>query len=197
METFDSNKGSLEMVVGPMFSGKTEYIINIAKKMSYANKSYAIFKPSIDTRYNPNEVVSHNKNHLPAIRLSHGDDIKKYLKKDIEVIIIDEAQFFEENFYRVILSLISEGYKIIISGLDTDFRGEPFKTVANLLAIADNVTKLYAVCSCCKGKATMTQRIINGKPAFYNDPLILIGEKDSYEARCRNCHVVIYGNKEI
>lgn len=185
-------KGTLEMVVGPMFSGKTEEVINLAKKMDFANRNYQIFKPMIDTRYNPNEIVSHNKSHLPCIRIQHGEDIKKHLKPETEAIIIDEAQFFEENFYRTILKLIDLGYRIIISGLDTDFRGEPFKTIANLLSIADKVSKLTAICSCCKSPATMTQRIINGKPAYYNDPLILIGERDSYEPRCRDCHKVIY-----
>jgi len=192
--TDNLGKGSLEVIVGPMFSGKTEEIINIAKKMDFANTHYKIFKPLIDTRYNPNEIVSHNKSHLPCIRISHGEEIKKHLDSNTQAIIIDEAQFFNETFYRDILKLIDEGYRIVISGLDMDFRGEPFKTVSYLLAIADKVTKLTAICSCCKKPAVMTQRIIDGKPAYYNDPLILIGEKDSYEPRCRNCHKVIYSN---
>lgn len=162
--------------------------------MEYAKKKYMIFKPAIDNRYSKTEIVSHNKKSLNAISISHGSDIKRHLKSDIQAIVIDEVQFFDESLIKYVKELADEGYRVICAGLDTDFRGEPFGVVGPIMAISENVTKLTAICSVCGEEATRTQRIIAGQPAYYDDPTILVGEKESYEARCRCCHIVLFSN---
>ena len=187
----DSKKGWIEVIAGPMFAGKTEELIRRVKRMEYAKKNYMIFKPAIDTRYSKNEVVSHNKKTLNAISISHGSDIKRHLKDDTQAIVIDEVQFFDESLLKYVMDFADNGYRVICAGLDTDFRGEPFGVVGPLMAVSESVTKLTAICCVCGEEATRTQRIIDGKPAFYDDPIILVGANDSYEARCRCCHQVI------
>lgn len=149
-----------------------------------------IFKPTIDNRYSLSEVVSHNKRKVQAINIASSKEIMSYITDDIEAVIIDEVQFFDEDVLEISRSLADQGLRVICAGLDCDFRGNPFPVVANLLAMAESITKLTAICVCCGNEATMTQRIINGKPARYSDPTILVGEKESYEPRCRKCHVV-------
>lgn len=191
MNYYDSKKGWIEVIAGPMFAGKTEELIRRVKRMEYAKKNYMIFKPAIDTRYSKNEVVSHNKKTLNAISISHGSDIKRHLKDDTQAIVIDEVQFFDESLLKYVMDFADNGYRVICAGLDTDFRGEPFGVVGPLMAVSESVTKLTAICCVCGEEATRTQRIIDGKPAFYDDPIILVGANDSYEARCRCCHQVI------
>ncbi len=195
MNYYEGKKGWVETIVGPMFAGKTEELIRRVKRMEYAKKSYIVFKPSIDVRYSKNEIVSHNKKALKAISISHGSDIKRHLKKDIQAIVIDEVQFFDDSLVKYVKELADMGYRVICAGLDTDFRAEPFGIVGPIMAISEKVTKLTAICSVCGEEATRTQRIIAGKPAYYNDPTILVGEKESYEARCRCCHVVLQGDE--
>ncbi len=182
--------GWIEVVCGPMFAGKTEELIRRVKRMDFAKKKYLIFKPTIDNRYSISEVVSHNQRKVEAINISSSDQIAKYITDDIEAVLIDEVQFFDDNIVEVIRDLANNGLRVICTGLDCDFRGNPFPIVANLLAMAESITKLTAICVCCGSEATMTQRIINGKPAKYDDPTILVGEKESYEPRCRKCHVI-------
>lgn len=191
MNYYDSKKGWIEVIAGPMFAGKTEELIRRVKRMEYAKKNYMIFKPAIDTRYSKNEVVSHNKKTLNAISISHGSDIKRHLKDDTQAIVIDEVQFFDESLLKYVMDFADNGYRVICAGLDTDFRGEPFGVVGPLMAVSESVTKLTAICCVCGEEATRTQRIIDGKPAFYDDPIILVGANDSYESRCRCCHQVI------
>lgn len=191
MNYYDNKKGWIEVITGPMFAGKTEELIRRVKRMEYAKKNYMIFKPAIDTRYSKNEVVSHNKKTLNAISISHGSDIKRHLKDDTQAIVIDEVQFFDESLLKYVIDFADNGYRVICAGLDTDFRGEPFGVVGPLMAVSESVTKLTAICCVCGEEATRTQRIIDGKPAFYDDPIILVGANDSYEARCRCCHQVI------
>ncbi len=191
MNYYDSKKGWIEVIAGPMFAGKTEELIRRVKRMEYAKKNYMIFKPAIDTRYSKNEVVSHNKKTLNAISISHGSDIKRHLKDDTQAIVIDEVQFFDESLLKYVMDFADNGYRVICAGLDTDFRGEPFGVIGPLMAVSESVTKLTAICCVCGEEATRTQRIIDGKPAFYDDPIILVGANDSYEARCRCCHQVI------
>ena len=191
MNYYDNKKGWVEVITGPMFAGKTEELIRRVKRMEYAKKNYMIFKPAIDTRYSKNEVVSHNKKTLNAISISHGSDIKRHLKDDTQAIVIDEVQFFDESLLKYVMDFADNGYRVICAGLDTDFRGEPFGVVGPLMAVSESVTKLTAICCVCGEEATRTQRIIDGKPAFYDDPIILVGANDSYEARCRCCHQVI------
>lgn len=192
MNYYEGKKGWVETICGPMFAGKTEELIRRVKRMDFAHKKYVVFKPSIDDRYSISEIVSHNKKSLSAINIDHGSEMEKYLTGDIQAVVIDEVQFLGDDIVKYVKDLADAGYRVICGGLDTDFRGEPFGIIGNIMAISESVTKLTAICTCCGGEATKTQRIINGKPAYYDDPIILVGEKESYEARCRNCHVVLF-----
>ena len=191
MNYYEGQKGWIEAIVGPMFAGKTEELIRRVKRMEYAKKKYQIFKPSIDNRYSMTEIVSHNKKSLGAINVTSGKDILDNLKPETQAIVIDEVQFLGDSILEYLKKFAEAGYRVICAGLDTDFRGEPFGVIGAVLAISEDVTKLTAICCSCGNLATKTQRIINGKPAYYDDPIILVGEKESYEARCRNCHVVL------
>ena len=183
--------GCIEVICGPMFAGKTEELIRRVRRMDFAKKEYIIFKPSIDNRYSDNEVVSHNKRKVNAYNVSSVDEMRKYINDEIEAVVIDEVQFFDEEVVNFVQELADNGYRVICAGLDSDFRGIPFKNMADLLAMAEQVTKLTAICACCGNDATRTQRIINGHPASFYDPIILVGEKESYEPRCRVCHTVL------
>ena len=190
MNYYVGKPGWIEVICGPMFAGKTEELIRRVIRMDYAKKKYLIFKPSIDNRYSESEVVSHNKRKVNAICVSSSKEFVNYLTDDIEAVIIDEVQFFDEEVVQGAHELAEKGLRVICGGLDCDFRGVPFNIVAQLLAMAEKVTKLTAICVCCGEEATKTQRIINGMPAKYDDPIILVGEKESYESRCRRCHAV-------
>jgi thymidine kinase len=191
MNYFENEKGWIECICGPMFSGKTEELLKRIKRMEYSKKKYMVFKPQIDSRYSKTEIVSHNQCKVPAISISHGSDIKRYLKDSTQAIVIDEVQFCDKSLVKYLKELADLGYRVIVAGLDRDFRGEPFGVTGDVMAMADIVTKLTAVCACCGRDATLTQRIIDGVPAYYDDPLVLIGDEDRYEPRCRNCHVVL------
>ena len=190
MNYYVGKPGWIEVICGPMFAGKTEELIRRVIRMDYAKKNYIIFKPTIDNRYSESEVVSHNKRKVNAICVTSSAEIDKFLTDEHEAVIIDEVQFFDEAVVEKALELAEKGLRVIVGGLDCDFRGVPFNNVAQLLARAEKVTKLTAICVCCGDEATKTQRIINGMPAKYDDPIILVGEKESYESRCRKCHVV-------
>lgn len=196
MEYNEGKKGWVEVICGPMFAGKTEELIRRVKRMEYAHKNYMIFKPAIDNRYSESEIVSHNKKSLKAINISHGSDIKRHLKENTQAIVIDEVQFFDASMLKYVMEFAKLGYRVICAGLDTDFRGEPFGVIGQIMAVAENVTKLTAICDVCGDVATKTQRIIDGKPAFYNDPTILVGANDSYCARCRNHHIVLIDDEK-
>ena len=174
-----------------MFSGKTEELLKRIKRMEYSKKKYMVFKPKIDSRYSINEIVSHNQKKVPAITISHGSDIKRHLKSDTQAIVIDEVQFCDKSLVKYLKELADCGYRVIVAGLDRDFRGEPFGVTGDVMAVSDIVTKLTAVCACCGRDATLTQRIIDGVPAYYDDPQVVIGDEDKYEPRCRNCHIVL------
>lgn len=182
--------GWIEVVCGPMFAGKTEELIRRVKRMDFAKKKYVIFKPTLDDRYAIDEVVSHSQRHVKAINVANTAEMKPYITDDVEAVLIDEVQFFDEAVVDFARDLANQGLRVICAGLDCDFRGNPFMIVARLLAMAESITKLTAICVCCGNEATMTQRIINGLPAKYDEPTILVGEKESYEPRCRKCHVV-------
>ena len=182
--------GWIEVICGPMFAGKTELIRRV-RSMDFAKKNYIIFKPSIDDRYSINEVVSHNKRKVNAVNVSGVEEMKKFINDNLDAVVIDEVQFFEKEVVDFAGNLADKGYRVICAGLDSDFRGIPFENMANLLAVAESVTKLTAICPCCGNDATRTQRIINGMPAYFDDPIILVGEKESYEPRCRSCHEVL------
>ena len=183
--------GQIEIICGPMFAGKTEELIRRANRLEYAKKKYLVFKPTIDDRYSTTEIVSHSNYRKNSICVKSSEEIFAHLNDDVKAVIIDEVQFFDDNIINVAEYLADKGLRVICGGLDCDFKGVPFGIVAQLLARAEKVTKLTAICVCCGEDATKTQRIINGMPAKYDDPIILVGEKESYESRCRKCHVVI------
>jgi len=182
--------GWIEVITGPMFAGKTEELLRRVKRLEYAKKNIVVFKPLIDDRYAKNEVVSHNQNRTKSVNISLAKEIFDYIDKDTDVVAIDEVQFLDEEVVQIIDYLASKKIRVIVSGLDKEFRGEPFTFMPKLLAIAEYVTKLTAVCVTCGSPATRTQRIVNGRPAKYNDPIVLIGAEEAYEARCRSCHQV-------
>ncbi|MGG6433176.1 thymidine kinase [Anoxybacillus sp. D401a] len=182
--------GWLEVICGSMFSGKSEELIRRVRRAQFAKQEVKVFKPAIDNRYSEEAVVSHNGTSVIAIPVSCASDIRKHLTTQTDVVAIDEVQFFDEHVVDVVQQLADEGYRVIVAGLDQDFRGEPFGPVPTLMAIAESVTKLQAVCTVCGSPASRTQRLINGRPASYHDPVILIGASESYEPRCRHHHEV-------
>ncbi|MEC9485745.1 MAG: thymidine kinase [Candidatus Izemoplasma sp.] len=182
--------GWIEVVCGPMFAGKTEELLRRVRRLEYAKKNIVVFKPSIDDRYADNEVVSHNNSRTKSVNISYARQIFEHIDKDTDVVAIDEIQFLDEEVVKIVDFLASKKIRVIVSGLDKDFRGEPFSFMPKLLAIAEYVTKLTAICVSCGRPATRTQRLVNGKPAKYKDPIVLIGAEESYEARCRKCHKV-------
>ncbi|OWP59013.1 thymidine kinase [Bacillus velezensis] len=182
--------GWLELICGSMFSGKSEELIRRVKRATYAKQEVKVFKPAIDNRYSEEAVVSHNGTSMTSHVISSSAEIWDHISESTDVIAVDEVQFFGESIIGDLSSLADKGYRVIAAGLDMDFRGEPFGVVPNLMAIAESVTKLQAVCSVCGSPASRTQRLIDGKPASYDDPVILVGASESYEARCRHHHEV-------
>ncbi|MCO4852735.1 thymidine kinase [Bacillus vallismortis] len=182
--------GWLELICGSMFSGKSEELIRRVKRATYAKQEVRVFKPVIDNRYSEDAVVSHNGTSMKSYAISAAEDIWEHISESTDVIAVDEVQFFNEGIVDVLSSLADKGYRVIAAGLDMDFRGEPFGVVPDIMAIAESVTKLQAVCSVCGSPASRTQRLIDGKPASYDDPVILVGASESYEARCRHHHEV-------
>ncbi|HDK26811.1 MAG TPA: thymidine kinase [Candidatus Atribacteria bacterium] len=186
----EKNVGWIEVICGSMFSGKSEELIRRVHRVQIAKKKVQVFKPTIDNRFAIQYIYSHNGSKIKAINISQPKELLEKLDPDTEVIAIDEAQFYSDDIVSICQKLADEGKRIIIAGLDQDFRGEPFGPMPKLLAIAEYITKLQAICMVCGNPASRTQRIINGKPAKYSDPTILLGAKETYEARCRRCHVV-------
>ena len=184
------NEGWIEVICGSMFSGKSEELIRRVHRVQIAKKKIQIFKPTIDNRYAVQHIYSHNGTKVDAINITKSKEILDSVESDTEVIAIDEAQFYDEDIVLVCQKLADQGKRVIIAGLDQDFRGEPFGPIPKLLAIAEYIDKLQAICMVCGNTASRTQRLVNGQPAKYSDPTILIGAKESYEARCRKCHTV-------
>lgn len=188
-----NNKGTLDVISGPMFSGKSEELVKRLRRFKIAKLHVMVFNHAIDTRYASNKIASHSKQKWKAVSIVNPQDILKKIHKNTNVVIVDEAQFFKSTLIPVVQKLIEKGIHVIIAGLDTNFRGEPFGAMPDFLALADGeVIKLRAVCAVCrKWNATRTQRILpSGKPAPYSDKLIKVGATDSYQARCRTHHEV-------
>ena len=183
-------KGWIEVICGPMFAGKSEELIRRVKTLSYAHQKIVAFKPAIDNRYDKSAIASHDGEKYQAFAIKSAEDILPLVESDIQVVAIDEVQFFKDSIVSICESLADRGVRVIVAGLDTDFRGEPFGVMPLLLARAEFVTKLSAACTVCGCAATRTQRLVDGKPANYDDPIILVGAKESYEARCRKHHIV-------
>jgi len=173
-----------------MFSGKTEELIRRVKRAIIARQNVQIFKPSLDDRYGIDRVKSHNGAEIKAVAVENSSEILILLEDGTTVVAIDEAQFLDKDIVDVVRELSERNVRVIIAGLDTDFRHEPFGFMPNLLCVAEEVLKLHAICVICAEAATRTQRIVNGQPAFYEDPIVVVGAQESYEARCPDHHVV-------
>ena len=182
--------GWVEVICGSMFSGKTEELIRRVKRAVIAKQKVQVFKPSVDTRYVHMRVTSHDGANFHATPVKDAASILSDLEPDTQVVGIDEAQFFDWSITEVCDQLASRGLRVIVAGLDLDFRGEPFGAMPVLMAQAERVDKLQAICQRCGAPASRSQRLINGKPAAYADPVILVGAEEVYEARCRVCHEV-------
>lgn len=184
-------EGWIEVICGCMFAGKTEELIRRINVLSYARKNILVFKPKIDDRYSTTEIASHAGSKVPCIVISEAKEILNHVNYDTDVVAIDEVQFFDEDVVDICEYLADSGLRVMVAGLDKDFRSEPFGVLPDLLTRAEFVTKLTAVCAKCGAPATRTQRIINGKPASFNDPIVLVGAKEAYEPRCRHCHEIV------
>ena len=182
--------GWVEVISGCMFAGKTEELIRRIKVLEFAKKNIKVFKPRIDNRYSDTFVVSHAGSRVNSIVIDRAAEILDHVDSSVDVVAIYEVQFLDEDICEVCDILAKEGKRVMVAGLDMDFRGEPFGMMPKLITEAEFVTKLTAVCNKCGAPATRTQRLVNGKSASYNDPLVLIGASEAYEARCRHCHEV-------
>lgn len=183
-------EGWIEVISGCMFAGKTEELIRRINVLSYAKKNIIVFKPKIDNRYSDSEIVSHSGAKVPCLVVEKAQDILKKIEANTEVVAIDEVQFFDKDIVEVCEYLADKGIRVMVAGLDKDFRGESFGVMPELLTRAEFVTKLTAVCAKCGAPATRTQRLVNGKPAGFEDPIVMVGADESYEPRCRHCHQV-------
>lgn len=186
------HQGWIEVVVGPMFSGKSDELIRRIKRALIARQRVLVFKPRLDDRYHATDVSSHDGRRAEAIAVYDSAELRAHLTEPLpDVVAVDEAQFFDAGLVPLVLELADKGVRVICAGLDMDFRGEPFGIMPDLLTRAEYVEKLYAVCPVCGAPATRTQRFVNGKPARYDDPVILVGASEAYEPRCRKCHTVV------
>ncbi|MBT4855687.1 thymidine kinase [bacterium] len=183
----DTYKGRLEVICGSMFCGKSEELIRRLRRAEIARKNILVFKHSLDDRTTLEHVVSHNGTKIRAFPVEKHTDILKLVTPEIDIVGIDEVQFFEPSVVATILELVDKEKHVIAAGLDLDFRGIPFGSIPPLLAVADSVIKLKAICIQCGNDAHFSQRLVNGKPAKFNDPIVMIGAEESYQARCREC----------
>jgi thymidine kinase len=179
--------GKITLVTGSMFAGKSEELIRLARRALYAKKNVQVFKPAVDDRYDETMVVTHMGVKHEAVPVASVADLAAKLERGTQVVLIEEAQFFSEEIVPFVVGLADRGVEVILAGLDQDFRRQPFGPMPALLSVADEVVKLRAICMKCGAPASHTYRMIDGKPANWNDPIILIGATESYEARCRNC----------
>jgi len=184
------HSGRIEVICGSMFCGKTEELIRRVRRAIIAKQTVQAFKPIIDHRYGLERVTSHDGQMIEAMPVAHAGEIPALLSPKTTVVAIDEAQFFDAAIIPIAEDLASRGIRVICAGLDLDFRGEPFGPMPELLAHAEEVTKLHAICVVCGEQASRTQRLVNGSPARFDDPIIMIGAKEVYEARCREHHEI-------
>ncbi|MEN8173455.1 MAG: thymidine kinase [Chloroflexota bacterium] len=182
--------GSLEVITGSMFCGKTEELIRRLRRATIAKQQVQVFKPTIDNRFAETKVTSHAGHDYKAQPIQHSSEIIENLAKDTTVVAVDEVQFFDPDVIEVITKLANRGIRVIAAGLDTDFRAEPFGPMPEILSIAERVHKLHAICMVCGEPASRTQRLVNGAPAHYDDPIVIVGAAELYEARCRKHHEV-------
>ena len=182
--------GWIEVICGSMFCGKTEELLRRVRRAEIARKRIQVFKPAIDDRYGLSRIASHNGLAWDSEAMANSQGLLGRLQADTAVVAMDEAQFFDQGIIAVCDELAYRGLRVIAAGLDLDFRGEPFGPMPTLMAKAERVDKLHAICVVCGAPASRSQRLIDGQPAHYDDPIIVIGASETYEARCRNCHQV-------
>ncbi|MDX1523333.1 MAG: thymidine kinase [Anaerolineae bacterium] len=182
--------GWIELICGSMFSGKTEELIRRVIRAEIAKQKVQVFKPVLDDRYKSSKVNSHSGSYFEAIVVENTANIVNQVADDTDVVAIDEVQFFDWSIAQLCENLANSGRRVILAGLDMDFRGEPFGPMPLLMAQAEMVDKLQAICVVCGGPASRTQRLIDGQPANYDDPVIMVGASEVYEARCRQHHLV-------
>ncbi len=180
--------GQLIVIAGSMFAGKSEELIRLARRNTYARRKIQVFKHAWDDRFEKTAVAAHSGMKIEGEPVRNSAEIAARLEPDTEVIAIEEAQFFDEGLPAMAVRWADEGRTVILAGLDQDFRREPFGIMPQLMAVADEVVKLRAICMVCGQSASHTQRLVDGKPAAWNEPTVLIGAEDHYEARCRRCH---------
>lgn len=188
---FQASGGWIEVIAGVMFSGKSEELMRRVRRATIARKRVQLFKSHLDDRYAGLWAVSsHDQRTFPATPVDSSKQISQRLDPTAQVIAIDEAQFLDGGIVDVATALAERGRRVILAGIDTDFRGEPFGDMPRLMAVAEVVDKLHAICVLCGSPASRNQRLIDGQPAPYESPTIMVGAADSYEARCRACHIV-------
>lgn len=181
-------EGKITVVCGSMFAGKSEELIRRARRALYAKKRVQVFKPAIDVRYDQTMVVTHEGMRHEAAPVNSVAEIRANVADDAQVVLIEEAQFFDESIVDLAVELADRGVEVILAGLDQDFRRRPFGPMPTLLSVADEVVKLRAICMKCGATASHTQRIVDGRPAHKDEPLVVIGATEAYEARCRKCY---------
>ena len=182
--------GLIEVVCGSMFSGKTDELIRRLVRATIAKQKVQVFKPAIDARYAVEKVASHTGSTFDAIPVQKAAEVRERVDGDTTVVGLDEVQFFDSEIVDVAQELAGRGIRVIAAGLDTDFRGEPFGAMPVLMAKAESVLKLHAICMVCGEEASRTQRLVNGNPARYDEPVVIVGASELYEARCRLHHEV-------
>lgn len=187
---FLSKKGRLEVICGSMFSGKSEELIRRLRRAEFARLRTQVFKHTLDNRKTTDHIHAHNGDKLTAIAIEKPEALFDLVLEDTCIIALDEVQFFPLTIIAILQHFIDAGKMVVAAGLDLDFRGVPFGCMPHLLAIADQVTKLQAICMECGKDAHFTQRLINGRPAQFDDPIVLIGAQECYQARCRDCHII-------
>ena len=184
--------GTLIVITGSMFAGKSEELIRQVRRALYARKKVQVFKSALDNRWDSAAIATHNGVRFEAIPVSSSADLERLVEPDTEVVAIEEIQFFDDGIVALCDRWANEGRTVIAAGLDQDFRGQPFGFMPILLALADEVIKLRAICARCGQPASKTQRLVDGHPASWDEPTILIGAAERYEARCRRCHKVLH-----
>ncbi|HKW11913.1 MAG TPA: thymidine kinase [Gemmatimonadaceae bacterium] len=188
---FSRSGGWIEVICGVMFSGKSEELIRRVRRAIIARHKIQVFKSHLDERYTGiYQISSHDGRHVEAVPVDTPEQIAREIEDDTQVVAIDEAQFLAPSIVSLASSLADRGIRVIVAGTDTDFRGEPFGAMPELLAVAEVVDKLHAICVRCGNPASRNQRLIGGRPARYDSPTIMVGSAETYEARCRACHAV-------
>lgn len=190
MSYFQPRGGWIEVICGSMFCGKTEELLRRVRRAVIARQQIQVFKPAVDSRYGLGRVASHNGLAWESETVASSAQILERLQPETTIVAIDEVQFFDEGVADVCHQLAMAGLRVICAGLDLDFRGEPFGVMPRLMAQAELLDKLHAICVVCGAPASRTQRLIDGQPARFDDPVIVIGAAEKYEARCRDCHQI-------